>query len=116
MIDIEYFLVHELRHIFQHLEIKDFECRKETIVDKDIIKKWIHESKHYVPASDTNGNENEAYFRQDCEMDAYAFSYALMKYKYGDDKIDCLYLPNIYGDEFFSIVNNFLDFFNEIDS
>ena len=114
MIDVEYFLVHEMRHIFQHLEIKEFKHGNETVVDKDIIEKWIYESRNYVVALDSNGKENEEYFRQDSEMDAYAFSFAFMKYKYGKEKIENLYLPKAYEEDFFSIVNDFIEFFKSI--
>jgi len=45
---------------------------------------------------------NDDYFKQDIEMDAYAFALAVMQYKYGT--ID-LYIPPIYGKEFYEIVD-----------
>ena len=44
------------------------------------------------------------YFAQDMEMDAFAYAYAVMKYKYGGVKY--LYVPKAYhNNEFDRIVN-----------
>lgn len=48
--------------------------------------------------ANTDGSENPKYFNQDMEFDAYAFAYAVMKYKYGE--ISYLYKPTAYGNEF----------------
>ena len=103
-LQIEYFLLHEIRHVFQFLEISDFKEGKETCIDSEIIKKWISENENYCAALNEDGNENPAYFKQDMEFDAYAYSYAVMKYKYGD--ISYLYKPTRYGDEFDETVEN----------
>ena len=84
LLTIEYFLLHEIRHVFQHSSIKEYKDGKEISVGEDLIKTWIEESDNYTTACDENGNEREEYFAQDLEMDAYAFSYAVMKYKYDD--------------------------------
>lgn len=107
---IEYFLLHEIRHLFQNELIVDYRNGKEGPINKEIIEKWIYESEHYIKASDSEGNENPNYFLQDLEMDAYAFSYAVMKYKYGDLN---LYVPPKYGDEFNNIVNDWIASFKE---
>ena len=107
---IEYFLLHEIRHLFQNELIVDYRNGKEGPINKEIIEKWIYESEHYIKVSDSEGNENPNYFLQDLEMDAYAFSYAVMKYKYGDLN---LYVPPIYGDEFNNIVNDLIASFKE---
>ena len=111
LMTIEYFLLHEIRHVFQHLMIHDFQNNEPVSFPADIIEKWIFEMNHYVQALDKEGNENKEYFLQDCEMDAYAFSYAVMKYKYKN--VEKLYLPPIYGKEFFSIVDDFINTFRE---
>ncbi|MDY3903817.1 MAG: hypothetical protein SO007_01320 [Candidatus Enteromonas sp.] len=107
---VEYFLLHEIRHLFQKELIVDYRNGKEGPICKEIIEKWIYESEHYIKASDSEGNENPNYFLQDLEMDAYAFSYAVMKYKYGDLN---LYTPPIYGDKFNNIVNDWIASFKE---
>jgi hypothetical protein len=80
------------------------------------IERWIEEGEHYIRALDENGNENEAYFKQDCELDAYSFSYALMHYKYKGRFDSLLYLPDIYRGElkkeFDDVFNAVLEFFS----
>lgn len=105
---IEYFLLHEIRHIFQHEIIKKHQNGIEIELDTEIVEKWIYESTHYVKSKNENGDENPDYFNQDSEMDAYAYSYAVMKYKY---KTVDLYVPPVYGDEFYNIVNMWIDLF-----
>lgn len=69
-----------------------------------MAKKWSEEEDNYVTALNKEGKENTDYFLQDMEMDAFAYAYAVMKYKYGAVKY--LYLPEIYhNDEFDKIVN-----------
>ena len=105
---IEYFLIHEIRHIFQNLIIEDYKDNKSVPIEIGIVKKWIFEGNNYVTALDNNGNENPKYFLQDSEMDAYAFSYALMKYKYAEVN---LFVPSIYDRDFFDIVDEFINYF-----
>ena len=107
---IEYFLLHEIRHVFQHLIIADYKNEEEISISKEIVEKWIGEQKNYVQSLDENGKENKEYFLQDSEMDAYAFSYAVMKYKYKNVN---LYIPPVYGNEFWSIVDEFISVFTE---
>lgn len=109
LLDVEYFIVHEIRHIFQHIKIKEYKAGIESGVDSSLIEKWIYENDHYVRALDENGNENPEYFKQDSEFDAYAFSYALMKYKYND--VSKLYVPKYYGKEFYDVVDYWLNIF-----
>ena len=102
--------MHEIRHLFQNELIVDYRNGKEGPICKEIIEKWIYESEHYIKASDSEGNENPSYFLQDLEMDAYAFSYAVMKHKYGNLN---LYVPPIYDDEFDNIVKDWIATFKE---
>lgn len=113
LLTVEYYLLHEIRHIFQHLLIKDYERHEEVFLEEEIIKKWIFENKHYVKSLDENGKENSEYFLQDSEMDAYAFSLAVMRYKYPQEKIEHLYVPPIYGAEFYRIVDDWIKMFQE---
>lgn len=108
-LQIEYYLLHEIRHAFQYSEISDFKEGKETCVDSEIIKKWISEQENYSGALNADGSENPDYFKQDMEFDAFAFAFAVMKYKYG--KIPYLYKPKKYGDEFDKTVENWCQTF-----
>lgn len=106
---IEYFLLHEIRHIFQNIMINDSQSGKITAIDSELIQIWIDEKGKYQRAVDDNGNENLNYFKQDLEMDAYAFSLGVMKYKYGD--VSNLFIPSSYGTEFNDIVNKWIEMF-----
>lgn len=109
MKEIEYFLLHEIRHAFQHEIIEDYlKGEKNLPISKNLIEQWIIENKNYIPAKDKEGNENEEYFKQDIEFDAYAYSFSVMKYKYGLSKND-LFVPKSYGEEFDKIVDGFIN-------
>lgn len=76
----------------------------------DLAKKWSDEEKNYVTALDKSGDENAGYFAQDMEMDAFAYAYAVMLYKYG--KVPYLYIPKIYeNEEFYAIVDEWMNAF-----
>ena len=109
--DIEYFLLHEMRHIYQHIQIQKYKSKEHTIGEAFILK-WIEEGKNYIKSLDENGNENPDYYKQDCELDAYAFSYAVMSYKYSRKYNPLLFVPEIYKhelkEEFDSAVSEFL--------
>ena len=107
---IEYFLLHEIRHIYQHLEIKDYKENPSKCNNQTLAEKWANEEANYIGAIDKNGFENKEYFEQDMEMDAFAYAYAVMKYKYGE--VPYLYLPKTYEkDEFYGIVDEWMDTF-----
>lgn len=108
--DVEYFVNHEIRHIFQHIKIREFDNGIDNGVDKELIKQWKYEEENYIKVKDENGNINESYFKQDIEMDAYAFSLAIMKYKYGE--VD-LYIPECYGQDFYELVDWWINHFKE---
>ena len=61
---------------------------------------------------DKDGNENAEYFAQDMELDAFAYSYAVMKYKYGE--VEYLYIPKAYrNEEFDKIVAKWQETFKD---
>lgn len=90
--ELKYFLMHEIRHYFQKEVIDDFKKTGSCVLSPTIVKKWISEKVHYQTAKNFDGPVNTTYFEQDCEMDAYAYSFAIMKFKYGS-KANVLYLP-----------------------
>ena len=112
---VEYFLLHEIRHIFQHLIIEDYQNGREVPFDSKLVEQWIFENnkENYIKALDENGNENDGYFKQDIEIDAYAFSLAVMKYKYDEKLIQHLYVPHQFGDAFWNIVTDWIRYFKE---
>ena len=108
---VEYFLLHETRHVFQRLIVADYKNGLEIPISEEIVKKWIFEGEHYVKSLNEEGEENKEYFEQDSEMDAYAFSLAVMKYKYKN--VEGLYVPPCYDKEFYKIVEEFIQSFGE---
>ena len=112
---VEYFLLHEIRHIFQHLIIEDYKNGEKIPFSPELVERWIHEDNkdNYIPALDKNGNENDGYFKQDIEFDAYAYSLAVMKHKYGDERISHLYVPTQFTEDFWNIVEDWVNYFNE---
>ncbi len=110
-LQIENFLLHEIRHIYQHLEIAGWRTDPTKCANVKLAELWAEESTKYVPALDKNGNENSEYFAQDMEMDAFAYAYAIMKYKYGT--IHYLYVPEAYKNvEFDKLVTEWMNTFD----
>ncbi len=113
LLTVEYYLLHEIRHAFQFSVIKDYQEGKEIPISVDYVRLWIKENENYITACDKDGNLNKSYFKQDCELDAYAFSYAVMKYKYKN--CEHLYIPEIDKEEFDSIVSEWINTFKSED-
>ena len=77
---LEYYILHEIRHKYQRMCVRN----NEPIPP---VGKWRYEFENYV-----NMNQSiDAYYSQSIEFDAFAFSYAVMLYKYG--KIDYINPP-----------------------
>lgn len=110
--NVEYYLLHEMRHIYQHNQIKEYRSNNHSI-DPVFIERWIKEGNGYIKALDEKGEENIDYYKQDCELDAYAFSYAAMKHKYKGLYDSVLFVPKIYlnelKEEFDKAVNDFIE-------
>lgn len=109
--NVEYFINHEARHIFQHIKIKEYKTGINSGVNPCLIEKWIYEGEHYIKSLREDGKENTKYFEQDSEFDAYAFAYAVMKYKYIN--VGDLYVPRCYGNDFYNVVEDWLRYFKE---
>lgn len=110
-LQIEYFLLHEIRHIYQHMEIADYNNNISACNNPDLAKKWADEEKKYVAAINQEGKENAEYYKQDLEFDAFAFAYAVMKYKYGN--VPYITIPKAYGNEFSQVVEDWCKTFQE---
>jgi len=86
-------------------------------VDPVYIKRWIYEGENYIKSLDESNKLNIDYFKQDSELDAYEFSYAVMKYKYNGQYDLELYVPPIYKkelkEEFESAIQDFIGSFNK---
>ncbi len=101
---IEYFVLHEIRHIYQYMEIDDYINNSSNCNNPELAQKWAKEVECYSSAINKDGNENPEYYKQDLEFDAFAFAFAVMKHKYGD----ILYIqkPTKYGEEFYRTVDD----------
>lgn len=109
---IEYFLLHEMRHMYQYAEIEKYRTNPEKCNNIEKAKKWSDEEYDYVLPLDKTGNQNDGYFEQDMEMDAFAYAWAVMIYKYG--YVEYLYLPKAYKNEKFEkIVDEWIKFFKQ---
>lgn len=105
-LQIEYFLMHEIRHVYQHIEINNYKNNPDKCTNPYYAKIWTEEVEHY-----NNPTSNSAsYFQQNMEFDAFVFAYSILKYKY---KIlpDYLTRPTAYGQEFDDAVNNWCETF-----
>ncbi len=72
---LEYFIMHEVRHSYQRRFIQQN-------IDKQhpLAIQWLYEFNNSInPTFDLSG-----YYSKLTELDAFAFSYAVIKYKYGD--------------------------------
>ena len=81
-------------------------------LDTEVTDQMVKPFADGVTALDERDQENAGYFNQDMELDAFAYSYAVMKYKYGT--IPYLYIPQAYqNDTFDAIVNDWVNTFLE---
>ncbi len=105
ILNLEYFIMHEIRHSYQR-----------RLIDKNygqnikhpLTEQWLYEFKHSIdPDKDLIG-----YYNQLTELDAFAFSYAVMKYKY--QNLEYINPPQYYQSNktFIQYVQKYLEFFN----
>ena len=106
-LQIEYFLLHEIRHIFQYSQIDDMESGRETVISPGTLKKWVEETEQYHGPINADGSQNKQYFEQGMEFDAFVFSTAVMRYKYGD--VSYIKPPAQYGEKFYAAVAEVYD-------
>ena len=110
--NIEYFLLHEMRHIYQNIQVEKFKTNRNIISDSYILK-WIKENKNYIKALDESGNENLDYFKQDCELDDYAFAYSVMNQKCFGRYNKNLFVQDIYQYELKEVFDSAVQEFTE---
>lgn len=80
---IEFFILHELRHWYQYSEMEKCKTDPSMCENPTLTEKWVKESANYVPPLNCEDKKNADYYRQDMETDAFVFSYAVVSYKYG---------------------------------
>ncbi|MBP3205896.1 MAG: hypothetical protein J6D53_15005 [Blautia sp.] len=79
--DIPFFLIHELRHIYQLEQINNFKSERAVLESPSTLKKWAYEWSHYCynlgdPVS------RKKNISQEIEMDANGYSMALLILKH----------------------------------
>ena len=103
---LEYYILHEIRHLYQRLFILRYYLDP-TDPNYKKAEQWLTEFNHYANIYE----DKNRYYYQSIEFDAFAFSYAVMLYKYG--KVDYITAPNIYDNDdiFYSVVDKFVSYF-----
>lgn len=111
--NIEFFLLHEIRHMYQNLAIDKYKKEGKCLLGEEYINRWIKEKKKYLRATDEKGNLNLNHFKQDIEKDAYAFACGVLYDKY-NSLPDYLFIKRekIYNQEFYNIVEGWAECFN----
>lgn len=103
---IEFFILHEIRHIYQRYFANLLNTNKCPNIQLAIIYK--NEFANYC-----NIYQNrEYYYGQQIEFEAFTFSYSVIKYKYGE--VDYIHYPSFYDEQNIDIkkyVNNWLHIF-----
>ena len=110
---IEYYILHEIRHLYQNEQIKKYKNKEYIDLDEDMVKNWILEKKIKHTRINPDGTINDDFYLQDKEKDAYAFAYAVMKYRY-EDNFDP-YIPDVYKKPFLLLVKKWIDIFKKED-
>ena len=87
LIMIEFFILHEIRHIYQRLYINSNESNKE------LAEKYKYEFENYCSPQ----QNLKEYYSQQIEFEAYIFSYSVIIYKYG--KINYISYPDFYDEQ-----------------
>lgn len=106
---IEYFILHEIRHIYQNEQIKRYKAKEVIEEPESIIKEWIKEKKLNLKRKNEDGSDNIDFYMLKKEYDAYAFAYAVMKYRY-ENEFDP-FIPEPYKRPFLIQVKRWMDLF-----
>ena len=77
---IECYILHEIRHLFQRLCVQDLYYNDPPKLAIPQAQQWADEFDNYIKATDNI----KLYYSQSIEFDAFSFSHAVMRYKYGN--------------------------------
>lgn len=108
---IEYNYLHAVRRFFQYQMVDAYKEGKEISIKECYVKEWENDFNNCVSLYNNDGSVNEAYFFQAIELDAFVFSYAVMKHKYKDVKN--LFVPKIYDQTFYDVVDKLVNYYNK---
>ncbi|MBQ9784563.1 MAG: hypothetical protein IJW29_03585 [Clostridia bacterium] len=103
---IECFLIHEIRHRYQSINMHQYCIDHNTCVDAEYARRCIDSYDNYIDPVDENGQTNPAYYYNYVEEDAFAYSHAVMRLKYG--YVPYLMPPIYYDADFDNIVNLYM--------
>lgn len=106
---IEYYILHEIRHIYQNEQIRRYKAKEAIEEPESIIKEWIKEKKLNLKRKNEDGGDNVDFYMLKKEYDAYAFAYAVMKYRY-ENEFDP-FIPEPYKRPFLIQVKRWMDLF-----
>ena len=86
-LQIEYFILHEIRHIYQRRFVLMYQQDKIHCQNPELAQRYDYEFCNYIKP-----DKLEQYYSQQIEFEAFLFSYSVMLYKYG--VISYIKLPN----------------------
>ena len=106
-LQIEYFILHEIRHIYQKRLILLYKTDRLHCPNPDLAQRYEYEFSHYIKPENL-----ERYYSQQIEFEAFTFSYAVILYKYGP--IDYIKLPEYLENmEIQKYIDSWLNVFKE---
>lgn len=79
------FIIHELRHRYQHIAIKDYYNGLCDYESEETILSWEKSFKEYSGLRPRDKESEINYYNQSIELDAFAFSHAAIIELYGDE-------------------------------
>ena len=104
---IEWYLLHEIRHLYQHFCTDLLLHDPLNCPDTNFAMRCKDNFDNYINPEDSNGNIDSQYCHQFIEFDAFVFSYSVMCLKYGELEYLRRSLPKALGEEFFYAVELF---------
>lgn len=105
---IEYYLLMEIRHIYQYLSLINKIDRSNIYFERDVLKELKHDFDNPI-----NRSDEDEYFSQISVVDAYSFALAVMKIKYDDERL-ILPIPNCYlRKDFSNMVNHLVEYLED---
>lgn len=85
-LQIEYFILHEIRHIYQRRYVIMYKTDQIHCPNPELAKTYDYEFRNYIKP-----DKLDQYYMQQIEFEAFLFSYSVMLYKYGN--INYIQLP-----------------------
>ena len=103
---IEYFIIHEMRHIYQHYCIDLYNYNISKCPNINHAKKWKENYSCYIKY-----DNQEDYYNQVVEFDAYVFAMAVIQYLYGEKNYVQIPKPYIDNENYYLAVKYLIYYF-----